>query len=495
MTTLTLPPLAAICDAVGNCGLRVETNQNPLAVQLLVNWNGDGSTYVDEAPYGRALSISRGRSGVNDKPGAGRATVRLRNLEGRFSPENAASPLYHTVVGGRAVAATASYHGVSYPLFVGRISEISQTVGLKGAEVTLTCLDAFEQFRLTEAKADLGAGLVDPTVDAVITAILAAAGWMGPTRLDTGRSLLQYAQPMSNVLQALGHAALQEMGGLLFMGKDGAVVFHNAAHRQHTGVSAVLFAVESMQLATRSTDIVQNVRVGYNTYTWPQSGATPSSVYSGQAGRQLPPQASTTFTDFLSSAAAIDVIAPQQTTDYTANSAADGSGLDVTDMVWLESFTASGVDFTATLYNALPYPVYLARFSIRGTALQRLSTPPFVLIATTGALVPSQRLDATFDFITDAGDVLAWAQQRLAAMSRQRPRPSIQLAAKTPDLTHLLLSLDIGSRLVIRDDGAPYLSGLNGQFFVENIQLDLSFNPPAIARATLQLFDSAQGAL
>jgi hypothetical protein len=489
VTALPLPALTATGVGLGAASVVVEATASVnVGAQVLVNWNGDGSTFVDESSHCTAIALDRGRAQVNDQVTAGTCQVTLENYAGRFSPLNSLSPLYPTVTVGRLVQVQTVYRGVYRSAFVGRITEIAQDTRWSTAQVTLTLLDAFEQFRLQQASTDFGAGArVDPTVDTVIAGILTAAGWTGGTRLEPGRSLAMYAAPSPNVLTALQHAALQEVGGLLFVGRDGAIVFQNAAHRANAAPRAVLPAVEAMTAGMRSTDVLEEIVVTYNTYAWPQGDAV-SSIYSGHAGQVLGPQASTTITDFFTAPAVRSVAQPLSGTDYAANTAPDGTGMDVSTLLWLEDFTVAGSSFTATLYNSLPYAVYLSRFQLRGQALAARSVGSTLDRSTTGAPVPNQRLSATFDYVTDPAVITAWTEQRLAALSRQEPRPQITLVARTPSLTHLLLDLDLSDVLVLRDDATAQLSGFNDRFFVEHIHLGLQFEPPQIATTTLALF-------
>ncbi len=502
--------LTAAGEAVAAANVVVEKNQNVhVSLTVTVNWSGDGVTFVDESTYCRSFMSSRGRARVNDQVGTGSCTLAFRNIEGRFSPRNVNSALYPNVVVGRAVTVTATYRGTIYAQFSGTISQIDQDTHAETATVTLTILDAFDHFRLAKAKADLDAGVApDPTVDAVLTAILAAAGWTGPTRFDAGASLTSYAQTTDNVLQALQHAALQEIHGLLFMGKDGAVVFQNAAHRQHTAVSFALSSVERMNLSARQSDVIDTIRVVYTTKVW---STDPTVVYTSQAGMQLPAQTAITIADDFTPAAVIDVIEPVRGTDISANGLADGSDVDASEAIWLESFTSTGVAFTASIYNSLPYDVYLRQFQIRATALTTTSVSPFVELTTATALIAAQTFTRTLDYVTDRGTVFQWAAQRLAAMSQQRPRPTVTIVAKTPALMRLILGLDISDRLAIVDvggdeagvfdialfdealfdAGGPWLSWLMGQFYVE--QITLTITPHQIVTATLQLFDFDMG--
>jgi hypothetical protein len=238
---------------------------------------------------------------------------------------------------------------------------------------------------------------------------------------------------------------------------------------------------------------VDSIHVTYNTYVWPLFTDPPTVVYSGQAGMVLAAQTSTTITEDFAAVAATQVVTPVRDTDLTANSAADGRGIDVTEAVWPSTFTSTSAGFTATLFNSLPYPVYITRFQVRGQAFHQSAAPPFLELRTGTAIIPSQETTKTLAWVTDRGAIQTWAAQYLAAFSQQRPRPTIQLVGKTPALVRFLLGVDLSSRIALEDDAAPWLSGVVDQFFVEHITLTIV--PQQILTATLTVFDQTMGVL
>lgn len=70
------------------------------------------------------MTYTRGASfnGVNEAPG--QCTLRLSNGDGRFSPDNASSPLTGLLKSGRRIWARGTYAGVAYGLFYGTIRRI-----------------------------------------------------------------------------------------------------------------------------------------------------------------------------------------------------------------------------------------------------------------------------------------------------------------------------------------------------------------------------------
>lgn len=439
-----------------------ESSTAPLSTSVQVNWSGDGVTFVEEKSHLLAFTDNRGRAQVNDVMGAGTATLRLRNNDGRYSPFNPLSPLYPNVVGGRAIKIISTYHGVSYPIYAGTIMEPDQSVEPAYSEMTFQLIDAFERFRLAIADADLQTGM---RTDQIVAAILAANGWTGGETLDVGSTLPYYAQPNTNVLQALQDVALNEVGGQFFMGKDGSVTFQSATHRPNSAIYQALTSnnFEHLDLAPRQSDLYGLVTVTYAAYTW---GAAASQAYSGQQGLALYPGFNA-ITDYYSALGVTNVVSPVASTDYTVidqqtppvyppagTSTWPFDAVDVTANIGLQTFTTTGTSFTLTLYNALPYTVYLQTLQIRATPVATQTNPRVQKVLAAGTpLGANQTLTASFPWVQDDARVSAWAMQRAATLSKQHPRPTVTIIGKTPALLHMILGADLSTRLMIDDTG------------------------------------------
>lgn len=460
-------------------------------VQFLVDWTNTG-TFVDESAYVREIQIARGRAAVNDVFGAGTATVILRNESGRFGPYNPASPLYPNVIGARPFKLTTTFQGILYPEFVGYTNEYTVTEKLPKPEATISGIDAFDPMSRSKATIALQTG---QTTDSIIRAILTAYGWTGLERLDVGRILPYYAQIGKTVLQALQEVSQNELGGAIFMGKDGAVVFQNAGHRAAQSSSYTLNGgIEDMNLGLRQSDLIDSVRITYGSYSLT---TTTQNLYTGNINRQLPAQQYTTFTDYITSAQPSSIVTPVPYTDYTANDGTayipytGGGNLDVTNSVWLETFSVSGGKFTATFYNSLPYTVQLSSFGIRGLGLVSVNNPPVYEVDVGSPQVENQAYELTVSFVTDINAIAAFATARANALGSQHPRPVITVVGRSASLMAFILGCDLSQRITLTDTAAPWLSQLNADFFIEHI--NLSIIPGQIPTAQLTLFDTSQG--
>lgn len=463
-----------------------------LALTVLIDWTNSG-VWVDESAYVHTFSYARGRATINDVFGSSSATLTLRNASGRFSPYNPSSPLFPNVVGNRPVRVSATYQGTVYAQWAGYTDDFSVTELLPSPTVTLQCVDAFGLF----ARSTVSIGLVqNKTTDALIAALLSQYGWAGGSTLESGQTLALFNQGTKNTLQALQDIARNELGGALFMGKNGGVIFQNAGHRAASTSTITLSGlIENNLLRLRQTDLVDRVAI---TYATAYLGTNSGTLYSGQVHRQLPAQSYTTITDALADGDPSTAITPVAGTDWTAadtsvfNPNTRGGPLDVSSNLWLETFTVSGGNFTATFYNSLPYTVTLTSFQVRGTGLLvRQQNPPVYDIAVASPQVMNQPYQLTVDWVTDLSAITAFATARANALGTQHPRPVVTVVGRSDALMAFILGVDLSQRITLVDNAGPWQSGLSGDFFVEHIALNIT--PGQIPTAQLTLFDTVQG--
>ncbi len=188
---------------------------------------GSAPTWTDVTPYVRRASIRRGRSHELDRVEAARATVRFRNVDGRFDPTALFSPYTPNVRPMRRIRLRATVAATTYDQFNGYIEAWPQawSFGPSGdAYVDIRAVDAFKPLALAKISTTRSAEQSGTRVGA----ILDAAGWPAADRtVDTGISQVQGVTLVD--VAALTH--LQDVdateGGLLFASRDGRVVFQD----------------------------------------------------------------------------------------------------------------------------------------------------------------------------------------------------------------------------------------------------------------------------
>ncbi len=134
-------------------------------------------TIDDVTGLSEYLTYSRGASfdGSTDVPGS--CTIRLLNVDGRFSPDNTSSPLSGLLVLGRQVHVRATYGGATYGLFFGYIRRIVPLPAERKVEIV--CEDPMYRFGRQEVSVALS---VSDSIRTFRDNVLTALGVFGTNR-------------------------------------------------------------------------------------------------------------------------------------------------------------------------------------------------------------------------------------------------------------------------------------------------------------------------
>lgn len=464
-----------------------------ISLSVKVDWNNDGaySQAGDDvsADTRYPVSTSRGRSSATDQPKAGTGSFRLRNGEGTYTPFNTASALYPNVIGGRPVTIVATYGGVSYPIFVGRCGPESGRFAPDG-DISFAMVDAFEELRKGKTSTDLQ---TDVMVHEIIEQVLDDVGWSASARiLDSPSQMLGVFGNRSfkeDPLTVLQMAARQELGGCLFVDREGNMRFQNRANRAMQPLFATLTGTFDDLIPTlRQEDLVDTVRGAYARFT---VDADLSAVYTmSSTGRPIYPglDARNRFEVTFNGVGATGVIEPIATTDYTANSAADGTGNDETSRVTVNSLSASSKGGAIWFESTESGTVYLTALQIRGYAIDGATEDNVIEVEVVAPVLSGQQLDESFEWNDDGTAVGGWANWQASWRGTSQPRLTLTLTPDTDALMAFVLGAEIGKRISIDDRAAPWLTQVYGSYFIEAI--DLQILGPGEATATWTLLSS-----
>ena len=125
MTSLTMPTIS----------VQVAFQDTPYATSPV---------WTDVTRWVLGLSTTMGRQHELNQVAPSTATLQIDNQDGRFSPWNTGSPYYYTASGlapGHPVKITATWLGVTYPVFRGVTKSWVPTYGATRATMTLACYD------------------------------------------------------------------------------------------------------------------------------------------------------------------------------------------------------------------------------------------------------------------------------------------------------------------------------------------------------------------
>jgi hypothetical protein len=191
------------------------------------------SVIVDVSNQVNRIETNRGRTALSDQFQTGTLTLRIVDQNGDFNPQNTNSPYYELLTPMKKVQISATYEGVTYPVFSGFITSFVTTYpGESDDTVAITTIQAVDAFRLAQlAQISTVTGASAGNLSGTrINQILDQIDWPATMRdIDTGLTTMQ-ADPGTNrtALQALTTVSTSEYGAL-YVDATGSFVFQDRA--------------------------------------------------------------------------------------------------------------------------------------------------------------------------------------------------------------------------------------------------------------------------
>jgi hypothetical protein len=199
---------------------------------LGTNILGDSaSVIVDVSNQISRIETKRGRNALADQFQTGTLSLRIIDQNGDFNPQNVTGPYYELLTPMRKVQITATYSGVTYPIFSGFITSYVTTYPKEAdSDVAYTTIQAVDAFRLANnAQVTTVAGSSAGDLSGTrINQILDQIGWPASMRdIDAGLTTMQ-ANPTNNRTSL---AAMQTVSdseyGALYVDAAGSFVFQD----------------------------------------------------------------------------------------------------------------------------------------------------------------------------------------------------------------------------------------------------------------------------
>ena len=241
---------------------------------------------VDVSNQINRIETKRGRNALIDEFQTGTLTLRIVDQNGDFNPQNPASPYYELLTPMKKVQITATYLGVTYPIFSGFITSYVTTYPKEAEEVAITTIQAVDAFRLAyNAQISTVTGTSAGQLSgARVNAILDEIDWPVSMRdVDAGLTTLQ-ADPGTNrtALQALTTVAQSEYGAI-YVDASGSFVFQDRnVTARSIGATPTLFADDGTGIAYMDAAWTLNDVLIFNKATITRAGGT-AQVATNQA--------------------------------------------------------------------------------------------------------------------------------------------------------------------------------------------------------------------
>lgn len=237
---------------------------------------------VDVSNQVDSVSTSRGRQLNAEQFNTGVATIRILDQNGDFNPQNPSSPYYTFLNPMRKIAITATYLGVTYPIFAGYITNYNTTTPKFTGDLVYTTISAVDGFRLFQNAQFFGVvgATAGETTGTRVGKILDTISFPASMRdIDTGQTTVQ-ADPATQrtALAALQTVATTEYGAV-YMDGSGDVVFQD---RQLTtssvGATPVVFNDTGTEIAYFDVKWVLDDSQIYNKATVTREGGSVQTV-------------------------------------------------------------------------------------------------------------------------------------------------------------------------------------------------------------------------
>ena len=465
-----------------------ETSADLTVESRRVNWefvsNGWGGENVVDYVLGASWRLGFGEP-FNRISDVAQLSLSLRNTDRRFSPEYSQSPYYPYFTFGKIVAVHSIYNGVKRVMFRGWITNIQPAGNQYGQRSATIDVSGFmERAQHAEAFVPLQREVTaDQVIEQIITSSViqppkAFATWeLGVSQLgvdmwlegetsewlnlETGVSTFNVIgdrwRDGVSVYGSLRDTAGRE-GGRLFVDRDGVITFWNRNHLLLDTVADAVFDNTMAAMDYRYGDLfVNDVTVTARPRTL---SASPEVLGTLEKAVKIPAGETKSLSirygdpDSGIRVAGEDAITPVGGTDYTANDAEDGSGVDYTGSVTATISEESAARSTVAYENSAGVDVWLqAGAQIRGTAIKDYGA---IDVRRQDTFSINKYGPRRYTYQYELDDVAeAENMADFLMLERQGPRgraPSLTLAARNPAVTAQALTRTIGDRIRVVEE-------------------------------------------
>jgi hypothetical protein len=185
---------------------------------------------VDVSNVVDSVTTKRGRSATADEFQTGTMTLRIVDQLGNFNPQNSASPYYTYLTPMKKVLISATYAGVTYPIFSGFITSYTTNTPKNVGELvytTITAVDASQLARNAQIAAVTGATAGDLS-GTRINQILNTISWPSSMRdVDAGLQTMQNDPGTARTALAALQTVANSEYGAVYVDASGSWAFQD----------------------------------------------------------------------------------------------------------------------------------------------------------------------------------------------------------------------------------------------------------------------------
>jgi hypothetical protein len=186
---------------------------------------------VDVSDQIDTIKTTRGRNALADQFQTGNLSLRIIDQNGDFNPQNTASPYYELLTPMKKVQITATYNGITYPIFSGFITSYVTTYPKEDVNsVTYTTIQAVDAQRLAQnAQISTVTGASAGDLSGTrINQILDEINWPASMRdVDAGLTTLQNDPGTNRTALAALQTVTDSEYGAFYVDATGSFVFQD----------------------------------------------------------------------------------------------------------------------------------------------------------------------------------------------------------------------------------------------------------------------------
>lgn len=186
---------------------------------------------VDVSNQINKIETRRGRTALSDTFQTGSLTLRLTDQNGDFNPQNPASPYFELLTPMKKVQISATFLGVTYPIFSGFITSYVTTYPKEAdSDVAITTIQAVDAFRLAQnAQISTVTGATAGDLSGTrINEILDQISWPASMRdVDAGLTTMQADPGTTRTALAAMQTVTDSEYGALYVDATGSFVFQD----------------------------------------------------------------------------------------------------------------------------------------------------------------------------------------------------------------------------------------------------------------------------
>lgn len=185
---------------------------------------------VDVSNVVDSVSIKRGRNPQADEFQTGTMTLRIVDQTGAFNPQNPSSPYAGLLDPMRKISISATYSGVTYPMFSGFITSYTTTTPKNATDVVYTVIQAVDALRLAQnAQISTVTGATAGDLSGTrINEILDEIDWPASMRdVDAGLTTMQADPGTARTSLAALQTVTNSEYGAFYVDASGSFVFQD----------------------------------------------------------------------------------------------------------------------------------------------------------------------------------------------------------------------------------------------------------------------------